>query len=161
MYNMKSLSEYIKESSSLFHDVTVPYDFDMKKSLENSEFSIRIHKYEGEKLVLNDDYLETNSIKEFRSALNKLKTFKLFSMADINKYKMSAHWCEVKEPRDVIYLTLYVSGQYNATQVLVIDLAFNNIYEVDPFKDIKWPKRGNSDKLVTFTPSGLWNGKFI
>ena len=158
---MKSLSEYIKESSSLFHDVTAPYDFDMKKSLENSEFSIRVHKYEGGKLVLNDDYLETDSIKEFRSALNKLKTFKLFSAADIDKYKMSAHWCSAEEPRDVIYLTLYVSGQYNATQTLVIDLEFNNIYEVDPFKDIKWPRRGNSDKLVTFTPRVVWKGKFI
>ena len=158
---MKSLSEYIKESSSLFHDVITPYEFDMKKSLENSEFSIRIHKYEGKKLVLNDDYLETNSIKEFMSALNKLKTFKLFSVADTDKYKMRAHWCSVEEPRDVIYLTLYVSGQYNATQTLVIDLEFNNIYEIDSFKDIKWPKRGNSDKLVTFTPSVLWKGKFI
>jgi len=158
---MKSLLGYIKESSSLFHDVITPYEFDMKKSLENSEFTIRVHKYEDGKLVLNDDYLETNNIKEFRSALNKLKNFKLFSATDIDKYKMSAHWCSVEEPRDVIYLTLYVSGQYNATQVLVIDLEFNNVYEVDPFKDIKWPRRGNPDKLVTFTPSGLWKGRFI
>lgn len=158
---MKSLSEYIKESSSLFHDVITPYEFDLKKSLENSEFFIRVRKYEGEKLVLNDDYLETDNIKEFRSALIKLKNFKLFSVTDTDKYKMSAHWCSAEEPRDVIYLTLYVSGQYNATQTLVIDLEFNNIYEVDPFKDIKWPRRGNSDKLVTFTPSVLWKGKFI
>lgn len=158
---MKSISEYIKESSSLFHDVTAPYDFDMKKSLENSEFCIRIHKYEGGKLVLNDDYLETDSIKEFRSALIKLKAFKLFSVVDKDKYKMSVNWCNNDKPRNVIYLTLYVSGQYNASQALVIDLDFNNIYEVDPFKDIKWPRMGNSDKLATFTPNGLWKGKFI
>lgn len=156
------IKQELDESSSLFHDVISPYEFDMEKSLANSRFSIRVHKYENGELVLNDDYLETDNLKKFRSVLKKIAAFQEFSKSDIDKYKMSAHWGSLEEPRDVIYLTLYVSGQYNTAMYLVIDLQSNNVYELDdPFKNIKWPRRRDTDKLLTFTPRILWDGHFI
>ncbi len=159
---MKSLLEYIKESSSLFHDVTSPYDFDIDKAIKSSKFSIRIHKYENDELVLNEDYLNTNSIREFRSVMKKIYSFQEFSEADKEKYMMSVIWGNADKPVSAIYLTLYVSGKYNATLCLMINLQSNKIYEIDPFRNLKYPRRGDKVKLIRIKDEPpKWDGEFV
>ena len=160
---MKSLYEYMVESSSLFYDMIEPSTFDMGKSLRTSNFTIRIHQYKehnNNKFVSNLEYWQSTNLKEFRKIRDRIKNGKEFKQEILDENYITIFWKDLKTVKNVMWVSISVSGSFNSGEKLLIDCETGEAYEVDRFEAleiVKEPDKKRISKYILKRPR-KWDG---
>lgn len=161
---MKSLYEYMVESSSLFHDMIEPSTFDMEKSLKTSEFTIRIHQYKKhqiDKFAHNLEYWQSTDLKEFREIRDKIKNGKEFKQEILDENFTRIFWEDLNTVKNVMWVWISVSGSFNSGEDLLIDCETGEAYEVDRFRNnfeiVKEPDKKRISRYIMKRPK-KWDG---